>query len=358
MGIYIILMIFCILYGLFSRKDKKNTDIFFCIVLFVALSCIAGLRSVNIGIDTYQFCYNYTIISTAKSLTKALSLTRFESGFVTMCYFLSKISKDYQLLLMFTSVIIFGGVSFFIKKNSKDIPLSIYLFITLNYFGMYMNVMRQALAISIILIAYETFLKQKKTLQFLLLVILSSFFHRSALIALFIPLILKLNFKPKWMFLSFVFGTSFFLVGPKIISYISTLVGYEGYITKSDYFSSNYYGALLLFAMNLLFFLFCFFKRKKFDENEMNLLKISYISLIISLCTMKISIIGRISEYFSIFNIILVSNAMTYIRIAKNRLVTKTIIIVLLFLQWFCIAIYRPEWHGVVPYEINNEVLK
>lgn len=359
MWIYIILMFICLISGiLFDLNRRKKVKNIFCLLMFILLTIISGFRSINVGIDTYQFCYNYEIIAKLENYASALSATRYEKGFVTLCYFLSRISEDYQFLLIVTSVIIFASVVYFIKNNSKNIPLSFYLFITLNFFGMYMNVMRQAIAISIILIAYEFFLKKKKNIRFLICVILATFFHRSALIALIIPIIIKIKFRPRWIIFSFIFGTVFFLAGPKIISFIANMIGYGGYITKLDYFSSNYFGALLLFVVNLFLFIFCYFKRKNFNEYEMNLLKISFVALIISLCTIKISIIGRISEYFNIFNVILISNAITYVKKSKDRIYIKILLIVLLFLYWMTIAIYRPEWHGVVPYEFDSEVIK
>lgn len=350
MGIYIILMFLSLFLGelLCINKNKIGCHLY-CSIMLVLIIIIAGFRSINVGVDTYQFCYIYNkTFGTITNVSQGLELTRFEAGFVFLCYFLSRFSNNYRVLLLVTSVIIFSCVMYFIRKNSKNIPFSIYLFIALNFFGMYMNVMRQALAIGIILIIYEKFLKEKKYFKYCLGVLVAMLFHKSAFIMLFLPLILKINFKPKVIMSAFALGVGFFLFGDKILAVIANVIGYGGYITKLDYFSSNYFGALLLFMVNLFIFIFCYFKKSKLEINELNLLKISFVGLIISLCTIKISIIGRINEYFNIFNIILIPNILVK---TKNKLFIAFMMIILFFLYWYIIAEFRPEWHGVIPYE-------
>lgn len=349
---YLSLMGIDLFFGRLLRvnKSKRNSNLFLFIIGF-GLIFISGFRTIDIGVDTLQFCTNYVKIAGCGSVNEALAVTRYESGFVLFCYLLTRVSSNYQLLLFFSSFIITISILDFIKNNSQDIALSVYFYITMSFFGMYMNIMRQALAIAIFLWIYDKYYKDGKFIKYSIGVLIASSFHSTALVLLMLPLISKINFKPKMILLMSVGSILLFAFERQIITKIAFFTGYYGYLTKANYFEANYFGALILFLVNLLLFSFCFIQRNQLNNREENLLKVSFVSLLLTLCTVQISIVGRIAEFFNIFNILLIPNVLCVSNNIKNKGIFKLGIIVFLFIFWIVIAIYRPEWYGVVPYK-------
>lgn len=349
---YIVLMIFnFILNSILKVNRSKQGQKIYIFLMGVMLVAVSGFRTIDIGVDTSQFCINFVRISNCTSLSDAIAITRYESGFVLFCYFLSRISNDYQILIFCSSLIITISVLDFIKKNSRDIAFSIYFYITMSFFGMYMNIMRQALAIAIFLWAYDYFYKEKKYLKFFIGVVLASTFHSTALVLLALPLISLIKFKTKPMLLTVGASILLFVFERQIVTQIAILSGYSGYLTKGNYFGSNYFGALLLFLVNLMFFIFCYLHKNSFDIQEQDLLKVSFVSLVLTLCTMQISIVGRIAEFFNVFNILLVPNILRGTNSIDNKRLLRFCIVIFLFIYWAVIGIYRPEWYGVIPYK-------
>lgn len=332
------------------NRNQRGRDLYF-FLMGIVLILVSGLRSIDIGVDTMQFCTNFVRVAHCSSLLEALLATRYETGFVLFCYVLSRITSNYQILILSSSIIITVSVLKFIKKNSCNVSMSVYIYIAMNFFGMYMNVMRQALAISIFLWTYDLFYKEKKYFKYIVGIVIASTFHSSALVLLVLPFISKISFKTKSML--FMCGITLMLLifARPIVTQVALLTGYAGYLTKANYFGSNYFGAFFLFLANSIVFLFCFIQKDCLDEQQMEWLKISFVSLMLTLCTMQISIVGRIAEYFNVFGIVLVPNVLRLSKKIKNRIFVKTLLIAFLFLYWIIIAIYRPEWHGVVPYK-------
>jgi capsular polysaccharide biosynthesis protein len=172
MAIYIIVLIFEIIFGLLLSVNKKeNSKKIFIIITFVILTIVAGIRTKDVGTDTEQYYRAYKRIGTYTSINSAFN-ERYEKGFVILCYGLNKISSDPQILIFITSAFINFCVLRFIYRNSNNLVYSVYLYITLNFYFSYMNIMRQAVAIGFLLLAFEN-LKSKKYVKYFLEILLA-----------------------------------------------------------------------------------------------------------------------------------------------------------------------------------------
>jgi len=162
MIVYIFLLIGCLGAGLILKDDNKKNKIISVICTGIILILISSIRSINVGVDTLQYATVFEKIANCNSLTEAFNVSRFEKGFIVLCFILSRISSNPQILIFVSSVIIISSVMIFLYSSSKKVWLSLFMFIALNYFSMYMNVMRQAVAISIIFIAFYIIFEKKQ----------------------------------------------------------------------------------------------------------------------------------------------------------------------------------------------------
>ncbi|QWU15125.1 EpsG family protein [Paenibacillus sophorae] len=368
----IILLILLEAFVLFNIKTgKKNAKKIFVLLSFTQLFIISAFRGVNIGVDTKTYIsYFYNIRFIDFTNLKNIPL---EKGYVLLNYFLHFFSHSGMILLIVVSFITIGLIMAFIYKHSQIIWLSVYLFITLMYFYSSMNIMRQYLAISILLFGI-TYVRKQKFIPFLVTVILASLFHFTSIVFIIVYLFPRIKFNYKNIIFTFVLGIGiFFFLEPILFFLIKTFPQYSGYIS---YFESNKIGSILNFLMIFIVFMFSliFLKRKKINisvDNNGNfgisnenvnegaaiytsedklLIYIILTAVIISLLSIRMSILGRVTDYFSIFLIIYIPNFIMKIKYGKLRSLVVLAIMLSSMLYNLIIFLYKPEWYGVTPY--------
>lgn len=351
MLIYVILIITILAMGYIFKANSidKNKKIYI-IIIGIILIIISGFRSVNVGADTLQFCRDFDNIKRI-GWDYVFRATRYEIGFVFLCKILGEICNNYQILIFFTSFIVNVLICKFIYEESKDCVLSLYMYITLNYFAANMNIMRQAVAMAIILIAYMTFLKKNRRVLYMICVCLACMFHTSAICGALLLLIPNKKYSMKKYCSTIVIsGIAFLLANTVFISITKIFGNYSGYI-NSEFYESNYVAAV--FKMLILFVILTvsyIYNRKNSNEMDNKYMYISSLALIFGAASVKITLLGRISNYFSIFNIILLPNILKRYKDKKQIYIVYYLLYLFCFLYWLIISIYRPEWYGVIPY--------
>lgn len=357
MIVYIVFLIYSFLTSLFYIKSKKTKKqkIWFLIANFIPLIIISGFRSSTVGIDTKQFTEAFSAI--IKMAPNEFDRLRYEYGFSYLCWILGKFSTDPQILIFTTSMFINVSVARFIYKNSDDICLSTILYVLCNFFFSYMNIMRQAIAIAIILWGFE-YLKEKKYIKYSIFVVIASLFHGSALLALLLIVLRQFNFNRQFLFFTLVFTMIGFVFGKKIFLILANISPRLFNYVGGQFYSENYFAAFLNFLVYLVSFIFGIVNITKNDsstiykkDNNNNILiGIIGAAVIFSALTMKVSLFNRFTPYFSIFLIIWLANTIKKINNLKYRQFYLFVILITFSLYWSIIAIYKPEWYGVIPY--------
>ena len=354
-------------------NDTKPTKKFFLIYVCMVLIIISAIRSVDVGNDTLQYWRAFTRISELP--VKDLWTTRYEPGFVILCYLLGLISDNPQILLVVTSFIIFIPFFIFFYRNSEDVVLSSYLFVSLSMFGLYLSMMRQAIAIAIILMGLEFFYKKKKYFIFFLFCLLAWQFHNSALIAsviLLYPLIRKWTIKKIGVAIALI--PVIFVLANWFFEIFAGVFGYLGY-ADSQFFESNYFAAVIKGLMNaayLWLLVACGGVSKEplkrgidgkisvVDENNLFfdtfLITIFFVQLFFLVCGIRIVIMERVGYYYSVFALIIIPRAIKNSFAKRDRFIISYFIIVVTFLYWIIVAFLRPKWLGVVPYSIFTQM--
>ena len=362
MYIYILLLLYLIVLTLILNVDdnrihkNKKENLYFIILAFIPIIIISGLRSPEIGVDTQQFVNAFNKIK-YMSISDFSSL-RYEYGFSFLCWALSKISSEPQILIFTTSLIINYSVAEFIYKNSKNVYLSTILYLICNFFFSNMNIMRQALAISIVLLGYEK-LKNAQYLKFIGFVIIASQFHSSAILSLlYIPL-KKFKFTKKSSIIVLFATVLAFLLGRELFEILARFSTRLYDYMDSNFTVENYFGSLLDFLVYFISFLFGIFilsnQKKSIETADMK--EVSDIignmgfAVIFSVMIMRVILFNRFTPYFTIFMIIWLPNCLKLIKNGKDRLMLSVLVVFAFCLYWVIIMIYRPEWYGVIPYK-------
>ena len=173
----------CMEYGVRQNKisNKRRVFLILCFLMgvFAAFRGLAGTDSI-----TYITIYNEP--------DRYFTRTDIEIGYKIIMWICHSISADYKLLFGVTGFLTaFFTIKLF-EKNSDNIDLfsAMFCFVILQFI-LYFNIMRQGLAIAIMLYAIELYLEKKNISAYLLLLLATSI-HMFAFLGFGIILIKKL----------------------------------------------------------------------------------------------------------------------------------------------------------------------
>lgn len=302
MLVYPILIVLTILLGgcISPNKTEKRKRLYL-ILIFSIIAILFSLRHSDIGKDTKLFFAAYRQIAALN--WSSFNNTRFEYGFFIMCKLLSCFSPNAQLLVMFTGCLICYAFAKYIYYNSSDVVFSTYLFITFDFIGSTMNLMRQSVALSIVLLGFN-YLKEKKHLHFSFIVILASFFHISALCCFVLIIFARFNVKRVILISTAVFFVSIPLL-KTLLQYILDKIGrYQRYLTSDWDALEDVRGFVIIYLLIIIAILIC--GHFVIDRNNPRLAKINFdlletiviTSMSIRLIALNFYIFGRIEPLF------------------------------------------------------------
>lgn len=385
MIIYFVLAGFIPLYGFLTHANRNNfRKKQFVFVVFGIMTLISALRASTIGIDLdLHYAKNYELISSVNwsDIPIFATLKQYELGY---CYFtklLTYISSNVQFYIIITSIIVYGLHGYFFYKKSEDVILSSSLFMFFCLFYMYMNIIRQAVAVSILLLAYLIFSESKKKVHnyvvFVLLVMLASALHSSAILCLIYLLFDKLKFTKIHMLLGIVVTALIYVGYSSVYKFVLSILGgndkYSSYLDSEKYgvghmnSQSIYYVIITLGAFLLGYYILVwkdktshklFAKQEyKVKSNESFMLYMSFIAFACRLLIFKMSIISRFTFYFIPFVLILYPYAISKFKRRSNRIILNLTVygVCLIYFMWVTLS-NADALYGVVPYEFFWQV--
>lgn len=204
MAVYLALCLFlCLGSVLWARElgfsngiaDEKRTARLQWTFLLLAggLFVLVATMRYGIGYDyfNYERLYEQLGPMTAAQLVQDPVGKQF-IGYSLVTHLLYRAGLDYRSLLLVINLLMTGVVLWFVKRYSPLPWMSLFFYLTLQFFAHSMNLFRQSIAATICLLAYP-FLKRRKLLPFVLVVLLAAAFHTSALF--FLPFYWILNWK-------------------------------------------------------------------------------------------------------------------------------------------------------------------
>lgn len=280
-------------YQVLVKKRNKLTIQLFFIVFFVLLA----LRDFSVGtdLDEYQAIFNRC----ANLSFDGLKNLRWETGYTIYNKLISLLSEDYRFFLIVTALIVLIPIyKLYVKENRYNL-LSILIFINMPCFLMIFSGLRQAIAVSMGILAYMA-IKNKKYVLSALTILLACSFHISALALVLLYPIFFLKIKTKHLFVI----VPFMLL---IYAFKTQLLLLLFYLLPKKYFDA--YGEIKetgAFAMMILFLIFFVFAFVILDDQVMTnddyfMRNIIVVTTIFQFFVPVHGLIQRASYYFMIF---------------------------------------------------------
>lgn len=330
-----------------STRSKKLNDNLFLVISFFILFIFVAFRKTNIGNDTTEYIKIFKNICTYKWDFLNMN-SRYEVGYIVINVLLSYISSNARFFLVIMSFIFNFSVYKFIKENSKNYLFSVIIYINLLFFYQSMTMMRQFLALSVILLSFN-FVKEKKFIKYFFAVLLAATFHTTAILGIFIYPMYNMKFYEKRVFLFSIITIFAFMILDKVFPYLAM-------ITNRGEFYNQTVGEIklaniILFLIYLTFLIFSLVivSKKEQKSNHFYLYNFTFSALFYAL-SIHTAVLARAGQYFAIFSIISLPNIICY-NIKNKKLIYEFVISLFLILYSSIIMIYRPEWNSAYNYE-------
>ena len=331
---YFLLLGLPVFFSLFKGKktaEKKASmfplDVFF--LIFLAILC---LRSVQVGIDLKNYLHFFNQV-------KGVGFIDLFSRYLEPGYFvLAKITQffggNFQILIALISFLTVVPLWKMYRKESDSAYLTLILFATVAPFTVYFSGLRQILAVTLGIPAYY-YTKQKKLVQFVLVVALAFVFHQSALLlfALYPIYHLKLNKNTFYFAVPALLSIVFF--GREIFMFVLPFLG-ERYIQRYSTVTST--GAYTVLILLFIFAIYTYIlpNEKELDSDTLGLRNILLLCVAIQSFAPVNTIAMRMNYYFLIFIPILIPRIVNAAKPHYKKLASMSVVLInLVFTAWF-----------------------
>lgn len=318
------------------------------------LVIVAALRDSSIGTDTLNYIYLFQngVRHRDSLMTYIILNPSFEIGFLVYNFLIVQIVSKLELYYVITYSMIFGITFSSAVKMRKYIAPHIFMIIyVFLFFSDSLNLMRQYIAVSFVLLAVSFLFNGKKNI-YILLTFLASTIHTSAIVSIVIGgmyfILRKYPFRTnKFIYLLICVLIVITSVNIDIFTNMGLVPVFEEKLNShltisSDGGVSNSHIMIYLFTLTVVF---CFHKNNFFLEL---ILLLQCFTMIILLSPSVNSILYRLTIYFNIMICYAISYIYKNSHKEKTRILLYMLIGVYIFFYFFSIVINGT--HEVIPY--------
>lgn len=331
--------------GLFNTTLKLNkfilTSFFICFWGF-----IAAFRNLSVGTDTL----NYSNIFIRIINTEWIDLYHdVEFGKFPLYLIYNKIVGIFfhapNAITFFNSAIFVIGVVLFLYYNSKNLGMSLFLFLSLHYYFFALNIARESLAVMLILWVFHFAIRNKKFVA-LFINVLAALIHFTAMIGLIVLFItLFCNKHNRALIIVVVFSIGIVFLRPLITLFVQIFPHYKDYVYGDGSFSilnntsdgKRVYIALFLFCIFILCFVFSdrSITKKQIEEKEYILFTLFVLAVVLMIIHRKNEVMARLELYFTYFFMISLPYFVSNKLARKYQTVTNLLIVMVLLIPFY-----------------------
>ena len=326
--------------GIDEEKHKKRTIVFF----FVMLLALLALRAPTIGRDLFN--YRFIFERCNKTGWQGIGSFFSEPAWFVFNKLIGIFTSQYQWLLIISALVTVIPILYVYMDEIEYPVLTISVFVTMTIFIMLFSGLRQAVAISLGMIAFE-FTKKHKLIPYLLIVFLAFLFHKSAFMLLFMYPIYHRRITRKWLWAILPITILVFIFNKPIFTFLTAFIAefYEGSVHDT--------GA---YTMLILFVIFCVFSfvipdESKLDRNTIGMRNFLLLATVIQMFAPLNSLAMRMGYYYTIFIPILLPKIIkaSSVRMKQVAELSKYVMIVF-FVAYFFINAPKTNALDIFPY--------
>lgn len=329
MSVYILNLVIVSVSGFMAEllsklKEKKSLRFIFIALATLSLICVSGFRY-KVGTDYGNYSEIYIYLAGGP-----IDFSKGEFGFSLIMNGVRNITDNPQLFFFITSIIINLGFVVFMVRNSDNIFLSLYFYITTFMYYLTMNGIRQYLASVILVLGYKH-LVLGNFKKYLLYIIIASTFHSSALIMIPVYFIVRQKGNLINVLIFFISLSAILFYRPFLELLFEALKFTEFYhykdILLTDVNGANPLRMVVWMIPVILTFLYKERAVKVFGEELNIVLNLCYIGAIFMLLATKHVFFARITMYFDVYYLLLLPKICTMFDEHTNKVLTGIMMI-------------------------------
>lgn len=361
---YIICFLIAMLFAYFSnqalKKDRNGIGILFLILSLFTVCFFAGVRSIDVGADikTYVTYLQYKYVNEGVSFFQGMSATKLEILF-SLTVYIASFFKNINITLFFIEFVCALPIYLFAYKERKKYAFLYTIFIFLiTMYAKSFNLMRQFIAISIII--YSTsFFKRKEYKKTILLYIMAILFHYSSIVCLLIYVLIYITEMEKskqnrnFLLIALIGCCIIFVV---FIDKIMLLLPnkYEMYM-NSEYAINSFSISSFTKKLFWLVISLVLLGRSKKDKNEyaenLQVTTLLLIDIVLYFLSVKVTTFGRLGNYFLYIAYFYLIPKIS--KLFKQKVLSNCIIFIVLVLLWYNMTVVNYEADRAYPYVSN-----
>jgi hypothetical protein len=200
---YFLLLLLIVVLGVCVCEIKvcRRNNAIFLGILSVVMIVMSFIRANTVGIDYVQYANYFTQVHDGgwSFLISNANGYRIEPGYSLLNYFVSLLTGDVRIFMLAVSIVTVGLTALLLYHYSPKPWIGMFVFASFGFFGNSLSFLRQSIAIAVFMFAIK-YLKDKRFLPYLLIVIAAACFHKAMLIM--IPVYFIAHIKVNWKTLS------------------------------------------------------------------------------------------------------------------------------------------------------------
>ena len=305
------------------------------------LVLFSSIRGFHVGIDLEYYLPGYRYIG--KASWSSMYKIGWEYGYVIYNKILNYLSTNERMLLASTSFIVIGSYSYYIYKYSQIPWLSFFIFIAMGFYASTFNLLRQMMAMSIIMYSLK-YIEKRHFIKYLIGVCCAMLFHVSAICTLLLYPFMKVRI------------TCINFIGLTAILFLLFNV-FGKYIL--NFFIANLYtdytlGQVNVTGINMLIFLFIVtlaaIVLTDITENDIHIHMIA-LACLLQFLALDFSMMARIVVYFSVSMMIVIPNTIKEMKVGEDVKICIQLGVCLLALLFFLMGANNASSSKSVLYE-------
>lgn len=300
---------------------------FFFFIGASILICVAGLRY-QVGADFMGYYMGY--IGFAEDFFNSLK-TFNEPGFRAVCWLIVKFGGDGAVVIFTSSFITIGLFLLTIYKNTNRIFMTTMLFVFLGCWHGSFNGVRQYMAASILFCGVG-FLKEKNFWGYLLIVILATAFHSSAIVMISIYFFVNRPINFKNIFFLIIACTVILLSFDKVFA-LSQIVLSSDYSADYSYVVNSVNILRVLVAVVPSLFFMTVLRGRGMSETDTFFMNLLLINTVVVVATSNSTFLARMGVYTEAFTALSIPKMIRKLRPTDQTLM-EAIILGAYFLFW------------------------
>lgn len=337
-----------------NGKKKLGNQIYLKLII-ITFCVVMAVRGDTVGVDTAAYGRLFQKILNA-SWVEAFGMVM-APVYVIFCKMIGIISKEPQILSIFSSIVINYGLYKYIKDQSSNYTISLFCWISLTLFFFGMNGNRQCMAMILSMNALKYLLNDIRSKKGWILYVLSVGTHATALFLLpgivITKFLKKGNNFDKILLPSIVACTISMLLLPLVSIFTRYFSKYDMYVNGDNQYSifnGTGNGRIIILYFFLLFICLIFYLNKNKNKNteySNKLLPILVFGMVFGILHYDTELISRIVLFYISLFITFIPTVILKFK-GKDQILIVFLILIPLFI--YCMISLLLNQNGIVPY--------